>query len=81
MFFWCRQHKLDQRMVRHQLGAVPLFFAPVVLAMSGLPDFLKVPEGTAKLSSPPANMPVLKLIKLIAVEKKIEFFALFSGFL
>jgi hypothetical protein len=49
--------------------------------MSGLPDFLKVPEGTAKLSSPPANMPVLKLIKLIAVEKKIEFFALFSGFL
>jgi hypothetical protein len=31
--------------------------------MSGLPDFLKVPEGTAKLSLPPADMPVLKLIK------------------
>ena len=31
--------------------------------MSGLPDFLKVPEGTAKLSLPPTDMPVLKLIK------------------
>jgi hypothetical protein len=28
-----------------------------------LPDFLKVPEGTAKLYLPLANMPVLKLIK------------------
>jgi hypothetical protein len=47
-------------MVRHQLDALP-FFAPVILTMSGLPDFLKVPEGTAKLSFPPANMPVLEL--------------------
>jgi hypothetical protein len=58
-----------------------LFFVPVVLAMGGLPDFLRVSGGTAKLSSPPADMPMLKLIKFIAGEKKIEFFALFWGFL
>jgi hypothetical protein len=80
MYFWCRQHKLDQRMVRHQLGAVPLFCAchPRHEWASRLPQG---PRGDSKAFFPPADIPVLKLIKFIAGEKKIEIFALFWGFL
>ncbi|KAJ7808638.1 hypothetical protein B0H14DRAFT_2608716 [Mycena olivaceomarginata] len=54
------------------------FFAISVAlaAMSGLPDFLKIPDGPEKLSLPPTNLPVTSLIKFqLPPQRKSTVFA------